>query len=194
METKRKPAERLRNSRKPKLIIPKTRGNATLRIIPDDGARVTVACKFPMGLRLRIFEMIDTVERGPTGTFTTKVAQQIGGPENTVTIKGYNKSAEHFQSGIVHAGFALTHDVPKQFFDLWMKQNAGSDLVQNGLIFAHREERSVKAQVIDHEGILCGLEPIQPTPPGSPWGPPPKAIDPRLKGLRMAPTTMGRDD
>lgn len=188
MQTKRKAVQQ---PHKPKLIIPPSRNRSA--ITPDDGERVTVCCKHPSGIRLRVFEMIDVEERGPHGTHTTKMARQIGGPDNVVLIKGYNRDPAFFQSGLVNAGYAMTRDVPAAFWRLWLEQNADSDLVFNRLIWAHKQEASVVSFIREHESNLSGLEPMQPTPPGSPYGPAPKAVDPRMKALRMAPTTMSRE-
>lgn len=189
------PSRPLKQPRKPRLVLP--RGNGDRRVIPDDGTYVTVACKHPNGVRLRVFEMVDVVEASPLGSRAVKRAQQIGGPDNVVTIAGYCKDREFFgRDGIVNVGFALTHGVPKKFWDLWLSQNADSDLVRRGLIFAHKQEASVRHQILDHEEIWCGLEPIQQTPPSKPWEPPSKTVDPRIKkdlGHR-APTTADKND
>lgn len=178
----------------PKLVA--GNGEAIHRVTPDDGETVTVACKFPMGLRLRVFEMTEVAEPSPSGTHMVKMARQIGGPNNYVTIYGYNTDGVHLENSLVNPGFALTHNVPKLFWELWLEQNRDSALVKNGLIFAHAQPASVADQVKDHEDLVCGLEPIIPTPPAAgPWEPPPQALDPRVRslarGLRV--TTMSKD-
>jgi hypothetical protein len=133
--------------------------------------------------------MVDVVEGGPHGSRTVKRAEQLGGPDNAVEIRGYGRDHNFTQFGIVHPGFALTPNVPKAFWDLWLKQNAGSDLVLNGLIFAHKQEASVRRQVLDHEDIRSGLEPIQQAKAGE------KPTDPRMKGFgKHAVTTADKDD
>jgi len=95
----------------------------------------------------------------------------------------------------VDPAFALTHNVPRLFWDLWLEQNADSALVRNGLIFAHKQAASVTDQLRDHEDLTCGLEPLTPTPSGNPWEPPPKAVDPRVRSLSRGQqvTTASKD-
>ncbi|TAL81010.1 MAG: hypothetical protein EPN75_05565 [Beijerinckiaceae bacterium] len=181
----------MRTANRKKLIIPPTRRKN--EVVPHDGSYVSVCLKFPMPLRLRVFEMVETEGHGPSGTRTVKQARQIGGPDNVVVIKGYNRDGIHLQGGIVNADYAVTKNVPAAFWKLWLEQNADSDLVLNRLIWAHKQEASVVSFIREHESNLSGLEPLQPTPAGSPYGPPPKPVDPRMKGMRMAPTTATHD-
>jgi len=121
---------------------------------------VTVACKLPMGMLLRTFEMRETTQLSQAGQ-AMKVPM------------AFAKQRQHFVFGPSHPqnkapkselrdAFALTPDVPKDLWDEWLDQNKDSDLVRNGLIFAHGEERSLRAQTADHAKQMSGLERLDP--------------------------------
>lgn len=121
---------------------------------------VTVACKAPNGVIMRLFEM-----RGRTepvlggGTREVNEAFQVG---PMVTIKGYAAEAGKAPaSGAeVIRGYALTPGVDAAFFEAWLKQNQEHDLVVNGLIFAHAQTNSVKSMVRENEDRWDGLQPL----------------------------------
>jgi len=121
---------------------------------------VTVACKLPMGLLLRTFEMRKVRQLSQAGT-----AMDVD--------EAFPKERQHFIYGVAfkkgempksaHAdGFALTPGVPAELWNEWHEQNKDSDLVRNGLIFAHGDERSVKSQAVDHAKQKSGLERLDP--------------------------------
>ena len=60
----------------------------------------------------------------------------------------------------------MTFNVPKDFFDEWMRQNATTDMVKNGLIFAAKKRENVVAQARDHKTLRSGLEPLRPDATG----------------------------
>ncbi len=122
---------------------------------------VTVACKHPSGLSLRLFEMRPVVEAIPGGTREVMMAHLVDHPP--VKINGYAAEAGKMPtSGAELAmGYALTAGVPAEFFDKWLKQNATHDLVVNGLIFAASSVGSVKAQTRENEKRWDGLQPME---------------------------------
>lgn len=121
---------------------------------------VTVACKAPNGVLLRLFEMKPHVEP-VLGGGTREVVQAVQvGP--VIKINGYAAEAGKMPaSGAeVLLGYALTPGVPADFFDQWLKQNEQHDLVLNGLIFAHTQTASVKSQIRENEARWDGLQPM----------------------------------
>ncbi len=154
----------------------------TERIKPN-GDVVSIACKTPNGLLLRIFEMVDVEELHPMGSRTVKMARQIGGPENAVHIRGYN--ADISATGVVHPGYAITRNVPKDFWLHWLEQNKLAAVVTNGLIYACSNASDAEQEAKGREKLLSGLEPLTPTVPRAPWEKPAEPDDPRLKGIGM---------
>jgi hypothetical protein len=81
------------------------------RIEPSDPDCVTIMCKLPNGILLRLF--------GERRTFHVK------GP-----AKRYGRSV---------GGYALTPNIPRVFWLAWLEQNKAFDAVRNGLIFATKQ-------------------------------------------------------
>ena len=133
------------------------------------GAKVTVACKLPHGLILRLFEMESANEPVMGGGYReVKRARQTG---STVRVNGNAVPFGVRPDHPIVAGYALTHGVDKDFFDEWMKQNRDSDIVKNHLVFAYERAESARDAAKDHAKQRSGLEPIEPdTDPRLPKG------------------------
>lgn len=125
-------------------------------------ATVTVACKVPNGLIMRVFEMIDTVEPSPMGARNIKKAQQVG---KDIRIKGATTPTPNTMNynQLMH-GYGITQGVPKDVWDKWVKDNADSAIVQNKLIFAFEDPNQTFARAAKQrkEGLKSGLEPLDP--------------------------------
>ena len=161
----------------------------TRNTAPKAGATVTVACKYPGGLILRRHVMKPKTELVMGGG--TREVQEAVATGEQVVING--PAAEPgkmpFQRGPSGApipktqvdviyGFALTHGVPKDLWESWLEANEDSAMVRNGLVFAHGQAASVKAQAKNHEKQRSGLEAIDPNRPG--------------RGIEMAEEMKGR--
>lgn len=121
---------------------------------------VTVACKLPSGIILRVFQMVEHSE--PVmggGSKKVKVAHQMG---KSVRIRGFAVPFGATPAVPIVGGYGLTPNVDAEFFDLWLKQNADSEIVQNNLIFAHEKQADAAAQAAEQAEIRSGLEPIDP--------------------------------
>jgi hypothetical protein len=122
------------------------------------GETVTVACKIPNGLILRVFRMIENMEPVLGGGHrAAKVAEQIGAP---VAIHGSRVAVGEVPKCKIVAGYALTPGVSKEFFELWLEQNADSELVSNNLVFAHESLDSAEDEARDYAKQRSGLEPL----------------------------------
>lgn len=99
---------------------------------------VTVACKLPHGLHLDL--------------------QRPGKPKERVTIHGFT------HPGAI-AGFGITENVNKEFFDEWLRQNKDLEPVKQGLIFSHAQQKSVIDQAKDKAYLKSGLEALDPNKP-----------------------------
>ncbi len=122
------------------------------------GAKVTVACKLPNGLKLRLFEAQEISE--PQRDGTSKTIKLWLPTEETVTVNGnavpVGVTAEH----PIVAGYGLTHGVDKEFFETWLAQNKDSVIVKRGLIFAYEKEDRVRGEAKDRKDVRSGLEPV----------------------------------
>ncbi|MGO7089484.1 hypothetical protein AB9E14_23700 [Rhizobium leguminosarum] len=122
--------------------------------------QITVACKLPHGLELRLFKMVKINEPTQGGYRTVNRAEPVS---NTITIKGYlEKYRIDLPPAARGAEYALTHNVDKEFFDEWLKQNADHDAVKNKLIFASENLDTVTSMISENASRRNGLEPINP--------------------------------
>ena len=124
---------------------------------------VTVACKLPHGLVLRLHEMVEMNEPTAGGGFRkVKRAQAIGEP---VVLKGYVRRFDRRLEPAPVAqtsSFALTHGVDADFFKKWLAQNHDLDAVKNNLIWAHSAADMIEGFIIEYEAQKSGIEPIDP--------------------------------
>ncbi len=126
---------------------------------------VYVGCKLPNGLILQNFVMEEVREAVPGGFRDTPMARRL--PE-AYRLNGSSLTMEQRQNGdvgypIVH-GAAITGGVPREFWEKWREANARSELVRNNIVFAHREEASVRRMAADYAGQKTGLEALDPDP------------------------------
>jgi hypothetical protein len=134
----------------------------------SSGETVTVACKMPNGLILRLFRMEDKtipVAGGGHQTVKQSVATgdefQVNGPALDL-VRLQREGAPDFA---IAGGYALTPGIPKDFWDEWLRQNERAQYVQNKIIFAYEKPESARAAAIEHKGVRTGLEPIDPEKP-----------------------------
>lgn len=118
---------------------------------------VTVACKIPNGLILQNHVLDDGFE--PVfggGSRPIKVARPVGNPIKLIgPARPFGADPEMKR---VVGGYGLTHNVPKNDWDKWLKDNAELDMVKNGLIFAHDSPDNTAAQARDMRTTRSGLE------------------------------------
>lgn len=125
-------------------------------------ATVTVASKFPMDFILKLHDFVTKYE--PVmggGSREYKIAEPRRGTK-TFVVQGnsfpQNKGA-HQQ---IVAGYAITHGIPKAFWDEWAEQNKDADFLVNKMLFAHSETASTIAQSKEMEEEKSGLERMDP--------------------------------
>lgn len=62
------------------------------------------------------------------------------------------------QNVIQGTGTGITHDVPEDLWKAWREQFKDSKLVKGGFVFAHKQERSVKAEATEKKSKKTGRE------------------------------------
>ncbi len=111
---------------------------------PQSRNVISVGCKYPNGIHLDI--------------------REIGQPVQRVTLKGVNSlTAGAIIRPAMRGGFAITDNVPKEFFEQWMKLNKHHPGVVNNLIFAHEQHASVVDMAEDRSELSHGVDPIDPS-------------------------------
>jgi len=121
---------------------------------------LTVACKIPTGLIIQAYtseEWDEPVMGG--GTRRAKRAIKKGDPiKLNGPAKFFNKAPLHD----IRNGVGLTYGVDADTFNEWIKQNADSDFVKKGMVFANAKTPEVDAQAKDRRGEKSGLERMNP--------------------------------
>jgi hypothetical protein len=122
---------------------------------------VTVYCKLPHGLILRVFDFEERTEYTGSGggTRTVKVAREL--PKLAI-LNGWSHPQNQAPGCLIVNGFAVTPDVDKDLWDLWLQQNATADVVKNGLIFAHEKAGNGTAESKEKASVRSGLERLDP--------------------------------
>jgi hypothetical protein len=124
------------------------------------GETVSVACKLPSGLQLRVFRMVDRDEQIlGGGVRQVKQAEQL---EPVYTVYGWAHPQNAGPHCTILHGYAITDGIPKEHWELWLSQNKNSMMVQNGLIFAQNSTSSIKDQAKDGKAVKSGLERLDP--------------------------------
>lgn len=130
---------------------------------------VTVGCKLPNGLVLRVYDWHDHVDAlAGGGTRQSKIARRRGNEEHVIhgnTIKFADLRAGNLPNHAIVGGFGLTTGIPKDFWETWYEQNKDTPLVKSGLVFAHSQELSARSIAKERETLRSGLEPIDPEKP-----------------------------
>jgi hypothetical protein len=125
------------------------------------GETVTVCCKLPHGVELRLFDMVEQNE--PVmggGTRLVKVAVPKG---ESIIIHGNSHPQNAApRSQIVSGGYAITPNVDKAFWEAWLAANKNLDMVKNGMIFAQGKADNAAAEAKDRRATLSGAERLDP--------------------------------
>lgn len=130
------------------------------------GAKVTVACNLPNGVRIRAYRMVP--DREPVmggGVRETMRAEPIS---ESVLIRGPGHEIDKAPRAPIVGrtdktmGYALTSGVDKDLWDNWLSFNKDSAMVRNRNIFAFEDRRSTIAAVKENEDTRSGLEPFMP--------------------------------
>lgn len=145
---------------------------------------VTVACKFPPGLILQL-QKPTTIQVPLMGGGFREVQEfhRVGDP---VYIRGPAEAQGTVPKGYIRpqieSGYAMTHGVDAAFFEEWLKQNAGTDLVRNKVVLAAPAGSEISAQARDNEARVTGFEPVN---PDGDWRVP-KPLNPGVDPIKTA--------
>jgi hypothetical protein len=123
---------------------------------------VTVACKLPHGFIMQLQEKTTQVQPVMGGGLRET---EIWVPSNShppIPLYGNAHPQNMAPIADIASGFALTYDVPKDFWDVWVAQNKTLPAVKNGLIFAQPNARRTKDEAKEKVGLKTGLERLDP--------------------------------
>lgn len=138
------------------------KADASLEQRRGAGAKVTVGCKVPNGMLLRLFQMGTRQEPVMGGGLREfKQAEVIPGAP-TVRVNGPAVPYGAMPNYTIAGGCGFTNNVDRDFWVKWLEQNKDHDAVLNGMIFAEDNEADAKAKALELKGELSGLHPIIP--------------------------------
>jgi hypothetical protein len=123
---------------------------------------VTVACKLPHGLVLRLFGMQKTRHPVLGGGYIEVEESYELEDKGRVLIGGIAAPFGHSPASPIANGFALTYNVDAEFFALWLSQNDKTEIVRNRLIFAVAKQTDIPTKTAEVESVKSGLEPLDP--------------------------------
>lgn len=126
------------------------------------GATVTVASKLPMDFILQLHDKVKKFE--PVmggGTREYHIYQKrFGAPTYVINGVSYPQNKGPHQQ--LACGYAITHGIPKAFWEEWLDQQKDHEAVKNGMIFAHAEANSTLAEAREKENVRSGMERLDP--------------------------------
>jgi len=125
---------------------------------------VTVACKLPHGLYLdvvdpSVFDGIDPKVGVVARPIDESSRIRINGCARPVGVPLPDDAPQ------IVGGYALTPNVPADFWEKWLSQNKNAPYVKANLIFAHEKAGSVVGEAKDKRGVRSGLEGMDPDKP-----------------------------
>lgn len=125
-------------------------------------ATVTVASKAPFDIILKLYDLVELSEPVMGGGYRTFKQYQERLSVKPIVIQGNSWAQNQGPHQQIVGGFAITHDVPKAFWDEWYEANKNSDYIRNELIFAHTEARSVTSKATDMKEVMSNIERLDP--------------------------------
>ena len=129
---------------------------------PKSAKTVTVMCKMPGGMRLQLCkEYPDSEPVLGGGRRDIKTWRKFG---PVYTVAGSAEPVGTPSSKLIVGGYAMTQNIPADFWEEWLKQNEDADYVVNRIIFAmpSRDAAEAKAEK-EYAGVKSGLEPLDPS-------------------------------
>ena len=122
---------------------------------------VTVCCRLPHGLRLRLTPEGDVARRA--------ALSKAGTPDRSptvyvkeVVVNGANRAPDFHPKDNVLLGRVGRTVVEKSFWDAWHAAHKDSDLVKNSCVFAELTDAKADAKSREFEAVKTGFEPVCP--------------------------------
>lgn len=124
-------------------------------------AFVTVACKVPTGVVLQLCKKTIWMEDTPSGARERVRFDPFG---ETYTVQGpataVGSTPRGYKAPLVAGGYALTPNIPADFFAKWMEQHELNPIVKNKMIFAHGSKADTIKEAHELKFTRSGFEPL----------------------------------
>jgi hypothetical protein len=126
------------------------------------GATVTIASKFPFPFILQLHDWRE-YDQPVLGGGVRRVKESMKRiSAKPVTIDGASWAQNKGPHQQLANGYAITHGVPKAFWDEWLEQNKEAEFIANGMIFARDDVASAISQTNEMKDVKSGLERCNP--------------------------------
>lgn len=141
------------------------------------GEYVTIYSKLQQNLVLQLcqFETVDESVIG--GKREIKVGRKFG---ETYVIRGVAEyrglDRNNWTPPLLVHGYAVTRNIPRDFWEKWCAQNHDNDALNAGFLIAVTNDADGAAQTREHEGQATGHEPLS-------VGANQPVTDPRIKSI-----------
>lgn len=167
----------------------------SVQTTPKSVGTVTVACKFPAGVVLQLCEKVEYEVRTQAGGVVKQVRYDKVG--RTFTVRGpadpNGQAPKGFRRPEIEGGYALTSNIPADFWAEWERQNAQNPLVLNKIIFAAGTRDSVIDEALDNAAVRSGFEALEPDSTGKDRDPRiPRSLDPNVSSIETEDGRRGR--
>lgn len=143
---------------------------------------VTIGCKVPMGVILRLQSLKAFKHPTPGGGFHEELRSEPMPNVAEIVIAGNAAEAGKLPrlTGMPNIGdYALTHNVPRDVWEEWCKQNHDSDLLKNGMLFCQSDRARAEDMAKDNAMRWSGMGPLVEKDPRNP-----KPINAAVTGLQ----------
>lgn len=127
---------------------------------------VSIACKVPNGLLLRLFDMVEVdVPVMGGGTKTVKEGRpraRADGQEINIKINGPATPFGVAPKCLIVGGYAITPNVDADIWAEWLSQNKSSDMVKAHMIYAHEKPEYANKMAVERKELQSGMHPLNP--------------------------------
>lgn len=126
---------------------------------------VIVGCKVPNGLALQLCQAREVAQQiMGGGTRLVKEFQRVG---QVYEVVGPSYPVGQVPQGfprrpVIVGGYAITRNIPADFWQAWAEQNADTDIVRNKQLIAWPQMEDVEAEGKENAKRPSGLEPLNP--------------------------------
>lgn len=134
---------------------------------------VCVACNLPQGFILQIYNVEETEAFLPNGRTIKENVCTLNLEHGQYHIRGIvNRSSlaavgardvlpddyRVVRGTTPDSGYALTYDIPRDFWEAWLKQNQSNPLVKNRHIFAASSENRAVGEAKEYKDFKSGFQ------------------------------------
>lgn len=119
------------------------------------GDTMSVACKVPMGMILRVHKKVMMPHKTTEGLIRDVPEYHQFGKEYMVYGPSHPQNAGPHCTII--GDYAITHGIPTEVWNLWQQQHRGDMMVINRMIFAYSSNK-IAGAAKEHAELKSGLE------------------------------------